>query len=149
MVHTRLRRLAVIAMALASLWVVVAISTAPAASARGVWVHELLIKSVSLDPKTKVATASGRISCTGARWARVSVKVRQEVGALPPVYAYGSKRMPCERRHSFEIKLRSAEGSLSPVKAVRVKAKAVAKTSDALAYNSFLAEEMPMPPAPS
>jgi len=148
MVHARLRRLAVIAMALALFWAVVTISMAPAASARAVWVRELLIKSVSLDPKTKVATASGRISCTGARWARVSVKIRQEVGGLPPVYADGSKTMPCEKGRSFEIKLRSSEGSLSPVKAVRVKAKAVAKTSEALAYNSFFAEEMPMPPAP-
>jgi hypothetical protein len=147
-VYPRLRRLALIALALASFWTILAISTGPVATARGVWVRELHIKSVSLDPKTKVATASGRISCTGAKWARVSVEIRQEFGELPPVYADGSKRMPCEKRRNFELKLKSSEGMLSPIKAVRVKAEAEAITPKALAYNSFLAEEMTMPPAP-
>jgi hypothetical protein len=148
MVLTKLRRLGLLALALASFWILLAISTAPVANARGIWVRDLYVRSVTLDPETKVATASGRISCTGAKWARVSVEIRQEFGELPPVYADGSKRMPCEKRRNFELKLKSSEGMLSPIKAVRVKAEAEAITPKALAYNSFLAEEMTMPPAP-
>jgi hypothetical protein len=147
MVHTKLRRVGLIALALASFWIVLAISMAPVANARGVWVRDLYVKSVTLDPGTKVAIASGRISCKGAKWARVSVDIRQQFGELAPVRADGSKRMSCGR-HNFEIKLKSSEGMLSPIKAVRVWAEAEAITPKALAYNSFLEEEMMMPPAP-
>jgi hypothetical protein len=147
MVLTKLRRLGLLALALASFWILLAISTAPVANARGIWVRDLYVRSVTLDPETKVATASGRISCTGAKWARVSVEIRQQFGELAPVFANGSKRMPCARLN-FQIKLRSSEGKLSPIKAVRVRAEAEARTSKALAYNSFSAEEIMMPPAP-
>ena len=100
---------------------------APAASASQLRVSDLIIRSITIDPQTKVATAKGAVTCTGARRATVSVEVSQTVGRLHTVYAYGEKRIDCDGRERFSIRLTNYQGRLGPGEAT-VRAEAFAFT---------------------
>jgi hypothetical protein len=115
MMQARSQRLVVLTLALMLVWSVLAATLlAPAASASEVNVRDLVIRSITLDPQTKVATARGAVTCTGASRAFVGVEVSQTVGRLHTVYAYGDKRIDCDGRERFSIRLTNAQGRLGP-----------------------------------
>ena len=115
--QARSRRLLVL-LALASSLLLGLLATtlvAPAASAfGGVHVNNLVVRSVTIDPQTKVATAKGAVTCTGARRAYVGVEVIQTVGRVHSAYAAGEKRLDCDGRERFTIKLINYQGRLGP-----------------------------------
>jgi len=91
------------------------ILVAPAASAfGGVSVSNLVVRSITVDPQTKVATAKGALTCTGARRAYVGVEAIQTVGRVHSAYAAGEKRLDCDGRNRFSIKLVNYQGRLGP-----------------------------------
>jgi hypothetical protein len=92
----------------------VASLAAPAVSASEISVSNLVIRSITLDPKTKVATARGAVTCTGAESVEVFVDVSQTVGRLNTVFASGDKELNCDGRVRFSLKLRNFEGRLGP-----------------------------------
>jgi hypothetical protein len=107
------RRLVVLAMAFAMLWSVVAAAfLAPMASASEPVVSDLVITSVTIDPKTKVATVRGAVTCTGANRGFLYIEVSQTVGRLHTVYAYAQKRLECDGRERFSLTLTNAQGRL-------------------------------------
>jgi hypothetical protein len=88
---------------------------APAVKASGgVTVSNLVIKSITLDPQTKVATAKGALTCTGARRARVVIEATQPVGRVNTAYAYSDKFIGCDGRKRFSLDLTTSEGRLVP-----------------------------------
>ena len=87
---------------------------APAASASEVSVSNLVIRSVTIDPQTKVATARGVVTCTGGRRVTLYVEVYQTVGRLNTVVAAGQKTIACDGRRSFSIQLSNYQGRLGP-----------------------------------
>lgn len=125
------RRLGALVLALAFMlvWGLLAVTlVAPAASASEVNVRDLVIRSITIDPQTKVATAKGAVTCTGARRATVYVEVSQTVGRLHTVYAAGQKRIDCDGRERFSIRLTNYQGRLGPGEAtVRAEAFAFAR----------------------
>lgn len=122
------RLFVVLTLAFALLWSLLAATlVAPAANASEVNVSNLVIKSVTIDPQTKVATARGAVKCTGAGRAYIGVEVSQTVGRLHTVYAFGQKRIDCDGRKSFTIRLTNEQGRLGPGEA-RVRSYAEAFT---------------------
>ncbi len=112
------RRLVVLAMAFALLWSVLAAAfLAPTASANEPVVKpvvsDLVVRSVTVDPQTKVATVRGAVTCTGAR-GYLYIEVSQTVGRLHTVYAYAQKRLECDGRERFSLELTNAQGRLGP-----------------------------------
>ena len=88
---------------------------APTASAfGGVSVSNLVVRSVTVDPQTKLATAKGAVTCTGARRAYVGVEVIQTVGRVHSAEAFGQKRIECDGRVRFTIGLTNYHGRLGP-----------------------------------
>ena len=87
---------------------------APAVSASEVSVSNLVIRSITVDPQTKVATARGAVTCTGAESVEVFVDVSQTVGRLHTVSASGFKELDCDGRVRFSLRLRNEEGRLGP-----------------------------------
>jgi hypothetical protein len=88
---------------------------APAARASdGVSVRNLVIRSITIDPKTKLVTAKGALTCTGARRARVVVEVTQPVGRVNTAYASTDTRIVCDGRKRFSLDLTTSEGRLVP-----------------------------------
>lgn len=88
---------------------------APAASAfGGVSVSNLVVTSVTINPQTKVATAKGALTCTGARRAYLGVEAIQTVGRVHSAYAAGDKRLDCDGRERFSVKLTNYQGRLGP-----------------------------------
>jgi hypothetical protein len=115
--HGKLRqRFVLLALASALLLGLLAITlSASAASAFGrVHVNDLVVRSVAVDPQTKVATAKGAVTCTGARRAYVGVDVIQTVGRVHSAEAYGQKRIACDGRVRFSIGLTNYQGRLGP-----------------------------------
>ncbi len=109
------RRLVVLAMAFALLWSVLAAAfLAPTASASEPFVSDLVVRSVTVDPQTKVATVRGAVTCTGANRAYLYIEVSQTVGRLHTVYAYAEKRLECDGRERFSLELTNAQGRLGP-----------------------------------
>jgi hypothetical protein len=108
--------LAAMAAALALMlgFTLVAWLAAPAADASEISVSNLVIRSITLDPKTKVATARGAVTCTGAESVQVFVDVSQTVGRLNTVFATGDKELNCNGRVSFSLRLRNLQGRLGP-----------------------------------
>ena len=108
--------LAAMAAALALLlgYALLASLAAPAAGASEISVSNLVIRSITLDSKTKVATARGAVTCTGAESVQVFVDVSQTVGRLNTVFASGGKELNCDGRVSFSIRLRNLQGRLGP-----------------------------------
>ena len=87
---------------------------APAARAGEISVRNLVITSITLNPKTKVATARGAVTCTGARSVAVFLEASQTVGRLNTVSAVGEKEVRCDGRVRFSVRLRNVEGRLGP-----------------------------------
>lgn len=87
---------------------------APAVSAAEIRVSNLVIRSITTNPQTKVATVRGAVTCTGAESVVVFVDVRQTVGRLHTVSAGGEKELNCNGRVNFSLKLRNFEGRLGP-----------------------------------
>ena len=79
-------------------------------------VSNLVVKSVSVDPQTKVATVKGAVTVTGAKRAYVGVEVVQTVGRVHTTYAYGEKTIATDGsyRDTFTIKLSNEQGRLGP-----------------------------------
>jgi hypothetical protein len=86
----------------------------PAVSAAEIRVSNLVIKSITTNPQTKVATARGTVRCTGAESVVVFVDVSQTVGRLHTVSAGGEKELNCNGTVNFSLKLRNFEGRLGP-----------------------------------
>ena len=87
----------------------------PTANAYGtVKVSNLVVKSVTIDPQTKVATVKGAVTVTGAKRAYVGVEVVQTVGRVHTTYAYGEKMIATDGsyRDPFTIKLSNEQGRL-------------------------------------
>jgi hypothetical protein len=105
---------AMAAFALLLAFSLVASVAASSASAVDPSVRNLVIRSVTIDPQTKVATAKGAVTCTGGNGLDVFVDVRQTVGRLHTVRASGDKDVACDGRVSFRIRLRNDEGRLGP-----------------------------------
>jgi hypothetical protein len=115
MPQTRPRRLVVLAMAFAMLWSVLAAAfVAPSASASEPVVSDLVVRSITVDPQTKVATLRGAVTCTGANRAYFYVEVSQTVGRLHTVNAYAEKRLECDGRERFSLRLTNYQGRLGP-----------------------------------
>jgi hypothetical protein len=110
------QRFVLLALASALLLGLLAITLwASAASAfGGVHVNDLVVRSVAVDPQTKLATAKGAVTCTGARRAYVGVEVIQTVGRVHSAEAYGQKRIECDGRGRFSIGLTNYQGRLGP-----------------------------------
>jgi len=90
---------------------------APSASAFGsVHVSNLVVKSVTIDQQTKVATAKGAVTVTGAKRAYVGVQVIQTVGRVHSARAFGEKMITTDDsyRDHFTIKLINEQGRLGP-----------------------------------
>jgi hypothetical protein len=87
---------------------------APAASASVPRVSNLVIRSITVDPQTKVATVKGAVTCTDAKRATVFVDVSQTVGRFHTVRASGDKDVRCDGRVRFTLKLTNFEGRLGP-----------------------------------
>jgi hypothetical protein len=118
-------------MAFALVWSVLAAAfLAPMASASEPVVSDLVIRSITIDPQTKVATVRGAVTCTGANRLFVDVEVSQTVGRLHTVYAYASKRLECDGRERFSMRLTNYQGRLGPGEAT-VRAFAGACTREA------------------
>jgi hypothetical protein len=92
----------------------VASLAAPAVGASEISVSNLVIRSITLDPKTKVATARGAVTCTGAESVEVFVDVSQTVGRLNTVFASRSTVLDCDGRVRFSLRLRNEQGRLGP-----------------------------------
>ena len=108
--------LAAMAAALALLlgFSLVASLAAPAVGASETSVRNLVIRSITLDPVTKVATVRGAVTCTGGESVEVFVDVSQTVGRLHTVSAFGDKELDCDGRVRFSLRLRNEEGRLGP-----------------------------------
>ena len=102
------------ALALLLVFSLVTTLAAGAVSASVPSVRNLVIRSVTIDPQTKVATVRGAVTCTGAESVEVFVDVRQKVGRLYTVSASGAKELDCGGRVSFSLRLRNFEGRLGP-----------------------------------
>jgi hypothetical protein len=87
---------------------------APAVSAAEIRVSNLVIRSITTNPQTKVATVRGAVTCTGAESVTVFVDVTQTVGRLHTVSASGNKDLNCDGRVSFSLRLRNEQGRLGP-----------------------------------
>ena len=96
---------AMAAFALLLIFSLVASLAATAASASVPRVRDLVIRSITIDPQTKVATVRGAVTCTGADEATVFVDVSQTVGRLhfenPAPHADGSVHTPVVDRASW------------------------------------------------
>jgi hypothetical protein len=77
-------------------------------------VRDLVIRSVTINPQTKVATVRGAVTCTRAESVELFVDVRQAVGRLHTVSASGAKELDCDGRVSFSLRLRNEQGRLGP-----------------------------------
>jgi hypothetical protein len=115
------RRLGVLALMAAlalllSALVSVTLATSTANAFGGVRVNNLVVKSVTIDPQTKVATVKGAVTVTGAKRAYVGVEVVQTVGRVHTAYAYGEKLITTDGsyRDHFTIKLSNEQGRLGP-----------------------------------
>ena len=88
----------------------------PANAYGSVKVSNLVVKSVTIDPQTKVATVRGAVTVTGAKRAYVGVEVGQTVGRVHTAYAYGEKIIATDGsyRDTFTIKLSNEQGRLGP-----------------------------------
>jgi hypothetical protein len=109
-------------------------ATASAAEPR---VRNLVIRSITLNPQTKVATVRGAVTCTGSDELDVFVDVSQTVGRLHTVRAAGDKVVACDGRASFTIRLRNLDGRLGPGDA-RVDAGAFACNEDGCFGTDFI-----------
>lgn len=137
MLQARARRPVVLAMAFALLWSVLAAAfLAPSASAGEPVVSDLVIRSITIDPQTKLATAKGAVTCTDAKRAGLYVEVSQTVGRFHTVYAYAEKRLECDGRERFSLTLTNAQGRLGPGEA-QVRAFAGACTREACDFARF------------
>ena len=105
---------AMAAFALLLAFSLVASLAASSASAADPRVRDLVIRSITLDPKTKVATARGAVTCTGAQSVQVFVEASQTVGRLNTVTALGEKEVRCDGRVRFSVRLRNVDGRLGP-----------------------------------
>lgn len=105
---------AMAALALVLVFSLVASLAAPAVSASEPSISNLVIRSITVDPQTKVATVKGAVTCTGAESATVFVDVNQTVGRLHTVTARGDKDVNCDGRVHFMLKLTNFEGRLGP-----------------------------------
>ena len=92
----------------------VASLAASSASAAEPRVRDLVIRSVTLNPQTKVATVKGGVTCRRGDFLEVDVLVSQTVGRLHTVWAEGSKDLSCDGRAQFTLRLRNIEGRLGP-----------------------------------
>ena len=111
------RRIIVAAMAAFALLLAISLVTAlatPAASAAEPSLRNLVIRSVTIDPQTKVATVKGAVTCMRGDFLTVDVEVRQMVGRLHTVRASAFKDVACDGRISFTLRLRNDEGRLGP-----------------------------------
>ena len=132
------QRILALAMALALLWSLVVATMTPAVSASELVVSNLTITSVTVDPQTKVATVKGAVTCSGAKRAGVFVGVSQTVGRLHTVSAGGEKRLDCDGRVRFTLKLTNFEGHLGPGEAtVRAEAFACSRQAEACDFARF------------
>jgi hypothetical protein len=77
-------------------------------------IRNLVIRSVTLNPQTKVATVKGAVTCARGDFLDVDVEVSQTVGRLHTVRAVGGKDLACDGRVSFTLRLRNVEGRLGP-----------------------------------
>jgi hypothetical protein len=115
---SRVRRpimlVAMAAFALLLAFSLVASLAASSARAADPSVRDLVIRSITLDPKTKVATARGAVTCTGTRSVEVFVEASQTVGRLNTVAALGEKEVRCDGRVRFSVRLRNVDGRLGP-----------------------------------
>jgi hypothetical protein len=130
------QRILALAMAFALLWSLVVATMAPAVRASEPVVSNLTITSVTVDPQTKVATVKGAVTCSGARRVEVFVEVSQTVGRLHTVTAGGDKRLDCDGRVRFTLKLTNFEGRLGPSEAA-VRAGAFACSREACDFARF------------
>ena len=115
------RRIIVAAMAACALLLAISLVAAlatPAASAAEPSLRNLVIRSVTIDPQTKVATVKGAVTCTRGDFLTVDVEVRQMVGRLHTVRASAFKDVACDGRISFTLRLRNVEGRLGPGDAI-------------------------------
>ena len=113
----------------------IAVSALPALAAVP-RVHDMVIRSVTIDPQTKVATARGAVTCTGVARATVFVDVSQTMGRLHTVTAQGDKDIDCDGRVSFSVRLTNVEGRLGAGDA-RVRADTFTCTQDAFYDDDF------------
>ena len=74
----------------------------------------MVVRSVTVDPQTKLATARGAFTCTGAKRAFVGVEVIQTVGRIHSADAFAEKRLVCDGRRKFKVELTNFEGRLGP-----------------------------------
>ncbi len=88
-----------------------AASTASAIEPR---VRDLVIRSVTINPQTKVTTVKGAVTCTRGDFLAVDVEVSQTVGRLHTVRASGGKDLACDGRARFTLRLRNDVGHLGP-----------------------------------
>src|SRR3712207_1397139 len=96
---------AMAAFALLLVFSLVASLAATDASASVPRIRDLVIRSVTVDPQTKVATVRGAVTCTGAESFLVFVDVSQTVGRLHTVSAGGDKELDCDGRVRFSLRL--------------------------------------------
>lgn len=108
----------------------------PAASASKPRVSNMVIRSMTIDPQTMVASAKGAVTCTGTRRAYLWVEVHQGAGPIRTGYAYGQRHIDCDGRKRFSIKLTTARGRLLPGDA-KVKAFAEVWTPQAHDFARF------------
>jgi hypothetical protein len=127
---------AMAAFALLLAFSLVASVAASTASALDPSVRDLVIRSITINPQTKVATARGAVTCTRADTLDVFVDVTQTVGRLHTVRAAGDKGVACDGRVQFKIRLRNLEGRLGPGDA-RVDAGAFTCTREACFGDDF------------
>lgn len=87
---------------------------ATSASAVEPIIRNLVIRSVTINPQTKVATVKGAVTCARGDFLDVDVEVSQTVGRLHTVRADGFKELACDGRVRFTLRLRNVEGRLGP-----------------------------------
>ena len=118
MVTSRARRPIILAMlaafALLLAFSFVASLAASTASAAETSVRNLVIRSVTLNPQTKVTTVKGAVTCSRGDFLSVDVEVSQTVGRLHTVRARGGKDLDCDGRARFTLRLQNDEGRLGP-----------------------------------
>jgi hypothetical protein len=118
LVMSRARRpimlVAMAAFALLLAFSLVASLAASTASAAEPSVRDLVIRSVTLNPQTKVTTVKGAVTCRRGDFLSVDVEVSQTVGRLHTVSARGGKDLACDGRTQFTLRLRNVEGRLGP-----------------------------------
>jgi hypothetical protein len=90
---------AMAAFALVLMFSLVASLAATDASASVPRVRDLVIRSITVDPQSKVATVRGAVTCTGGDDATLFVDVSQTIGRLHTVKAGSTKSLtiPCVR----------------------------------------------------